>query len=138
MLMATNDSNRSFYFSFIFAGILLVVWLVLTGKYNTIILHAYVTTVLPTALLTIDSIFFGAITIITSVIIGMTGTPGTYKHAIGITKLLRSLSIGVAVLSIANISSYFTSGWVHTLTVFYQVWMLPAMMFIFYFYFQQP
>jgi hypothetical protein len=50
---------------------------------------------------------------------------------------MRSLSIGIAILIIANISSYFTYSWMKTIAVYYQIWSLPAFMLEFYYIFQQ-
>ena len=114
-----------------------LVWWILAGLDNKAIIQAYATTSLPMALLTIDSIFFGAIIVLISILFSMTGTKESYAHAIIITRPMRSLSIAVAILLIANITSYFTSGWIETLSIYYQVWTLPALMLVFYSLFQQ-
>ena len=114
-----------------------LLWWILAGLDNKAIIQAYATTSLPMALLTIDSIFFGAIIVLISILISMTGTKESDAHALIITKPMRLLSIAVATLLIANITSYFTSGWSETLSIYYQVWTLPALMLVFYSLFQQ-
>lgn len=121
----------------VLAFFFLLLWWILTGLDNKSIIQAYATTSLPMALLTIDSIFFGAIIVLISILISMTGTKESDAHALIITKPMRLLSIAVATLLIANITSYFTSGWSETLSIYYQVWMLPALMLVFYSLFQQ-
>ena len=121
----------------VLASFLQLLWVIYTGKINKMVIHAYVTTNLPMALLTIDSIFFGAIIILISILISMSGTKENHNQVTVITRHMRTLSIAVAILLIANISSYFTSGWIETLAIYYQIWTLPALMLVFYSLFQQ-
>ena len=121
----------------VLASVLQVFWWILTWIDMNIIVKAYATTSLPMALLTVDSIFFGAIIVLMSILISMSGKKESYEHISIITKPMRSLSIGVAILLIANISSYFTSGWIESVAIYYQVWSLPALMVVFYAIFQQ-
>lgn len=121
----------------VLASVLQVFWWILTWIDMNIIVKAYATTSLPMALLTVDSIFFGAIIVLMSILISMSGKKESYEHISIITKPMRSLSIGVAILLIANISSYFTSGWIENVAIYYQIWTLPALMMVFYAIFQQ-
>lgn len=93
----------------ILASSFCLLWWVYTAVHYNAVLYAYATTNLPIALLTTDSIFFGAIIVLISVLISMSGTAESYKRVIIITKPMRSLSVAVAILLMANLSSYFTS-----------------------------
>lgn len=120
----------------VLTSFLRLLWCILTGVDNKTVIWAYATTSLPMALLTIDSIFFGGIIVLTSILNSMSGKRESYIHVIVITRPMRSLSIGVAILLIANISSYLTSGWRETIAICYQIGALPAFMFTFYLLFQ--
>ena len=115
-------------------GLILIIfiWLPLTVFYFKTVIHTYATTNLSMALLTTDSIFFGAIIVFMSILISKSYTRKTHKSVFGIVRKMRSLSIGVAILLIANISSYFTSGWIQSLAIYYQLWTTPAYMLAFY------
>ena len=112
--------------------IFILLWCIFTGIDYKAIIKGYATTSLPMALLTIDSIFFGAIIILISILISMAGTNETYKHIRPIIISFRTLSIGIAFLLIANISSYFTSGFIDVIAIYYQIWTIPALMLVFY------
>ena len=105
------------------------IWIPLTGLYCKIVIHAYLTTNLSMALLTIDSIFFGAIIVFMSILIYKSDVSKT--HVISIVRL-RNLSIGLSILLIANISTYFTSGLVQIVAIYYQLWTTPSFMLEFY------
>ena len=123
-----NDAAKSLYIGDLFV---VLWWIFATIDYKPII-KAYTTTSLPIALLTTDSIFFGAIIIMISILVSITGTTETYNHIVPIVIPLRALSIGIAILLIANISSYFTSGFINTIAIYYQIWAIPAVMLAFY------
>lgn len=105
-----------------------LIWWILTAIYYKTVMHAYATTYLPMALLTAYSIFFGAIIVFLSILISKSDTGKTQEHIIG----LRNLSIGIAILLIANISTYLTSGLLQSLAIYYQLWSTPASMLAFY------
>ena len=109
-------------------AVLTIIWCLLTAIYYKTVIHAYVTTNLPMALLTAYSIFFGAIIVFISILISKSDTGKIQEHIIG----LRSLSIGIAILLIANISTYFTSELLQTMAIYYQLWTTPASMLAFY------
>ena len=112
------------------------IWLPFTWYYHKIVIHAYLTTNLSMALLTTDSIFFGAIIVFMSILISKSDTSETLKRVVvEIVRKMRSLSIGVSILLIANISAYFTSGWIQTVAIYYQLWTTPAYMLEFYYIF---
>ncbi len=67
-----------------------------------------------------------------SILISKSDTSETYERVVDIVRKMRSLSIGVAILLIANISAYFTPGWIQTVAIYYQLWTTPAYMLKFY------
>lgn len=118
--------------SMIVGIIFILLWWIFTGLDYKAIIKGYAITSLSMALITIDSIFFGAIIILISILISMTGTYKSYDHIRPIIMSLRTLSIAIAILLIANISSYFTSGFIDVMAIYYQIWTLPALMLVFY------
>ena len=132
--MAENHHSKA---SFLSASVFVVFCWIFTGiKYRAVI-KAYTNTNLSMALLTADSIFFSAVIILLSILISMSGTKESSEKIEIITRPMRSLSIGIASLIIANISSYFTYSWMEAIAVYYQIWSLPAFMLKFYYIFQQ-
>ncbi len=117
---------------YIIGSLLTIIWIVLTGVYNHSVLTAYRTTNLANALLTMDSIFFGGIIVLISIVISMSGTAATYKPAMTIVRPLIALAGAIAILLMSNVLSYFTVGWLHTIAVYYQVWTPPALMTAFF------
>lgn len=116
----------------VIGSLLTLVWWILTGIYHESVLTAYNSSNLPSALLTADSIFFGAIIVMISVLISMSGTRESYPHVMTIIRPLLGLSGGIAILLLANVSAYLTSGWLQTLTIYYQIWTLPSFMVAFF------
>ncbi len=123
--------------SLLSALVFIILWWIFTGVKYRAVIKAYATTNLSMALLTSDSIFFSAVIILLSILISMSGTKESSEKIEVITRPMRSLSIGIAILIIANISSYFTYSWMKTIAVYYQIWSLPAFMLEFYYIFQQ-
>ena len=123
--------------SLLSALVFIILWWIFTGVKYRAVIKAYATTNLSMALLTSDSIFFSAVIILLSILISMSGTKESSEKIEVITRPMRSLSIGIAILIIANISSYFTYSWMETIAVYYQIWSLPAFMLEFYYIFQQ-
>ena len=123
--------------SLLSALLFVVIWWIFTGMKYRAVMKAYAITNLSMALLTADSIFFSAVIILLSILISMSGTKESSEKIEVITRPMRSLSIGIAILIIANISSYFTYSWMKTIAVYYQIWSLPAFMLEFYYIFQQ-
>ena len=108
------------------------VWCILTLIYYKNVLNAYNSTSLPNALLTVDSLFFAGLIAMIAVVISMSGTRETYEPVSLIVNKLLTISGSVAILIIANISAYFTTGPLHSIMVYYQIWTLPAAMTLFY------
>lgn len=116
-------------------GLLIIfIWCPLTVFYFKTVIHTYATTNLSMALLTTDSIFFGAIIVFMSILISKSDTSKTQEHVVSIIGL-RNLSISIAILLIANVSTYFTSGLLQTVAIYYQLWTMPAGMLAFYYLF---
>lgn len=109
-----------------------LIWIVLTGIYIKNVLNAYNSTSLPSSLLIIDSFFFAGLIVLISIVVSMSGTRDTFLPAALIVNNLLNLSGGVAILVIANISAYFTTGLLHIIAIYYQIWTLPAFMTLFY------
>ncbi len=116
----------------VIGSLLTLVWWILTGIYHENVIHAYNSSNLPSALLTADSIFFGAIIVLMSVVISLSGTEKSYLTAMKIIRPLLGLSGGIAILLLANISAYFTSGWLQNIAIYYQLWTLPSFMVAFF------
>lgn len=116
----------------VIGSLLTLVWWILTGIYHESVLTAYNSSNLPSALLTADSIFFGAIIVMISVLTSMSGTRESYPLVMTIIRPLLGLSGGIAILLLANVSAYLTSGWLQTLTIYYQIWTLPSFMVVFF------
>ena len=67
-----------------------------------------------------------------ALVISMSGTRENYAPVSLIVNKLLTISGSVAILIIANISAYFTTGPLHSIMVYYQIWTLPAAMTLFY------
>lgn len=108
--------------------IMVLIWCFVTGGFYNPILESYYSGKLQNAFLEIDTIFFGAVIVLLAALIN-TKNP-KYRGSI---ETLQSQSMAQALLILTNVSSYFISGWLDTIAIFYQVWTLPAFMWIFYF-----
>ena len=114
------------------------VWIIFTGIYYGAIIHVYTNSNLPNALLTIDTIFFGATVVITSILIAQFYNRNEDNDAIEFIAKLRALSSGISILIVANIASYFTVGLLQVICIYYQVWTLPAFILVYYMIFKNP
>ena len=82
---------------------------------------------LQNALLQIDSVLLLSIIIFLTIVLNKKGEDfkvSAYR--------LRIESMGIAVLFIASASSYFVSGWLYYVAIYYQILGIPAFIFIFY------
>ena len=116
----------------VIGGFFTLVWWILTLIYYKNVLNAYNSTSLPYALLTVDSLFFAGSIALVAALFSLAGTPRTFKDIDLLIDNLLKISGALAVLIIANISAYFTSGILHSVAVYYQIWTLPAAMTVFY------
>lgn len=130
-----NKYSGLFSSKFIFLGAFFTLsWCIFTGIYYNVVINAYTKANLSDSLLTTFSIFFAATIVVASIFIS---TPNLKENKIQVEGL-RSLSIGISILLIANIASNFTVGYLETICIFYQVWTAPALIFVFYLLFKQP
>lgn len=127
-----RDDNPILPIRTMFGSIFTFVWIVLTLIYSKEVLNAYNSTRLPMALLTVDSLFFAGLIALIAAIISLSGTHDAFEHASLIINKLLNITGALAVLIIANISTYFTAGLLHSIEVYYQIWTLPAAMILFY------
>ena len=116
----------------IFGSLFTLVWLILTLIYYKDVLNAYNTTNLPYALLTVDSLFFAGIIVLIAAVFSVSGTYQSFQPSSIIINVLLDISGALAVLIIANISAYFTTGLLHSMAIYYQIWTLPAAITLFY------
>ncbi len=103
-----------------------LIWIIYTLIRWQDVITSYKDTNLALALLTVDSIFFGALIIFISIIISSKYlATKNYIHFINISK-------SIAFLIFVNISSYFITGFLEILVIYYQLWALPTIMLFFY------
>lgn len=128
--MDIDTSNINWGYAVLSAGslFLVLIWGVVTFIFYKPVLDSYYSGKLQNALLEIDTIFFGGVIVLQAALIN-TKNP-KYKGSI---ETLQSLSMAQALLILANLASYFISGWLDTIAIFYQVWTLPSFMWLFYF-----
>ena len=122
----------------VIGGLFVWVWIIFTGIYYGSITHVYAISNLPNALLTIDAVFFGATMVITSILIPQLEKRKDNNYALQLIMGLRTLSIGISILLVANIASYFTVGLLQVICIYYQVWTLPAFILVYYHIFKNP
>lgn len=106
---------------------LVLFWWIFTGLYHNSVIRAYSSTHLQIALLQVDTIFFGGAFLIISILFNRNA-----ENRIFNVYRVRDLSIGISILIIANLSTYFTSGPLYVIAIYYQVWSIPAYMLEFY------
>ncbi len=114
-------------FSAIIGGIFLLLWFILSIIYNKNIMDSNYSQSLQNALLQIDSVLLLSIIIFLTIVLNKKGEDfklSAYR--------LRIESMGIAVLFIASASSYFVSGWLYYVAIYYQILGIPAFIFIFY------
>ncbi|EQB66923.1 MAG: hypothetical protein AAE985_02040 [Thermoplasmataceae archaeon] len=114
-------------FSAIIGGIFLLIWFILSIIYNKNIMDSNYSQSLQNALLQIDSVLLLSIIIFLTIVLNKKGEDfklSAYR--------LRIESMGIAVLFIASASSYFVSGWLYYVAIYYQILGIPAFIFIFY------
>jgi FtsH-binding integral membrane protein len=85
-------------------------WIIFTGIYYGAVIHAYTNSNLPNALLTIDAVFFASTMVIASILIPQYEKRKDNNYALQLIMGLRGLSVGISILLVANIASYFTVG----------------------------
>ena len=107
--------------------VLVLFWWILTGLYHNSLIKAYSSTHLQIALLQVDTIFFGGAFLITSILFNI-----PVENRIINVYRVRNLSIGISILIIANLTTYFTSGTLYVIAIYYQVWSIPGYMLEFY------
>jgi len=122
MFNLTSNHNEIPPFRTIIGSLFTLIWWILTLIYYKNVLNAYNSTTLPYSLLTIDSLFFAGIIAMIAVVISISGTHETYGPASTISNKLLTISGGVAILIITNISAYITTGLLHNLAIYYQIW----------------
>ena len=116
---------------------LTVIWWLISGIYYHSVINSYKSTDLPNALLTIFSVFFGAIIIMISILISagisknQVNPPNTHNGKLLIDRF-RKISIAISILLLFNVLSYFSSGYIQIIAIYYQVWTAPALMLLFY------
>ena len=118
--------------------IFLIIWYLLTLIYSGTVIHAYNYSNLPNAMLTTDTVFFGATLVITSILNAQLHNRNEDNDAIEFITKFRALSIGISILIVVNISSYFTVGLLQAICIYYQVWSVPGLMFLYYTIFKNP
>jgi len=128
----TNDHNKVPPIRSIIGSLFIFIWLILTLISRGEVLNAYNSTSLPYALLTVDSLFFAGLIAIIAVVISIPRSRETCETTSLLVNNLLTISGSVAILIIANISAYFTTGLLHSIVVYYQIWTLPAAMTLFY------
>jgi hypothetical protein len=107
--------------------IFLIIWFVLSIFYNKDIIESNSSGSLQNALLQIDSILLLSIIIFLTIVLNKKGEE--FKEtAYG----LRTESMGIAMLFIAGASSYFVSGWLYYIAIYYQILGIPTFMVVFY------
>lgn len=113
--------------------IVVLLWIILIPIFlHQQVFFAYGTTNLNGALLIIDSIFLSAIFVIVASLYLLSVNNEVEPKTKDLLLKIRTMSIGVAILPIMNIMAYFTSGWLYSIAVFYQVLSPPALIFRFY------
>jgi hypothetical protein len=108
-------------------SVLVLFWWIFTGLYHNSVIRSYSSTHLQIALLQVDTIFFGGAFLIISILFNRNA-----ENRIFNVYRVRDLSIGISILIIANLSTYFTSGPLYVIAIYYQVWSIPAYMLEFY------
>ena len=115
------------HFSATIGGTFLLLWLILSIIYSKNIMDSNYSQSLQNALLQIDSVLLLSIIIFLTIVLNKKGEDfkvSAYR--------LRIESMGIAVLFIASASSYFVSGWLYYVAIYYQILGIPAFIFIFY------
>ena len=115
------------HFSATIGGIFLLIWFILSIIYSKDIMDSNYSQSLQNALLQIDSVLLLSIIIFLTIVLNKKGEDfkvSAYR--------LRIESMGIAVLFIASASSYFVSGWLYYVAIYYQILGIPAFIFIFY------
>ena len=111
---------------------LILIWWILTGYFHNEVIYAYSSTNLPNAMMIVDSIFFGAIFVVITVFISIEGMTSSAEYRKNVARRLLDTSGAVTILIIANLSSYFVSGVLKTVAIYYQIWALPSLFLNFY------
>ncbi len=109
-----------------------LIWCILTSIDYKNVLSVYNSSNLSYALITVYSLFFAGIIAMTAAVISLPVTNSLFENASDIIDVLLTLSGALAILIMANISAYFTTGPLQTIAIYYQIWSLPALMTSFY------
>lgn len=112
------------------ATVFVALWWIFTGIYHDSVIKAYSSTHLQIALLQTDTIFFGAAFLIISILFSRNVENNTFN-----VNRVRDFSIGISILIIANLSTYFVTGPIYVIAIYYQLWSLPAYMIELYHFF---
>ena len=122
-----NNMMIKKHFSATICGIFLLIWFIFSISYSKDIMGSNYSQSLQNALLQIDSVLLLSIIIFLTIVLNKKGEDfkvSAYR--------LRIESMGIAVLFIASASSYFVSGWLYYIAIYYQILGIPAFIYIFY------